>query len=114
MSEARLTEAAFERLADQELHELLEALVDCGEEVDPDLQSGVLTLEFEDGSQFVVNSHRAARQIWMAAEQTAWHFDYQRSTTRWIAIQTGVELRAELSAAMSRKLGTTVKLAVTV
>ncbi|MEQ9320742.1 MAG: iron donor protein CyaY, partial [Polyangiaceae bacterium] len=74
---SELSERDFERLADEELQRLVEALTEATDEIDPDLQMGVLSINFEDGTKFVVNSHRAARQIWMAAERKAWHFDYQ-------------------------------------
>ena len=62
-----------------------------------DLSSGILTIEFPDGLRYVVNSHRAARQIWMAAERSAWHFDFVREGSRWVASKNGDELRSTLS-----------------
>ena len=38
-------------------------------------RKGELRLDLRDGTKIVINSHRAARQIWMAADRTAWHFD---------------------------------------
>ena len=72
-------------------------------------QMGILTLEFPDATRYVVNSHRAARQIWMAAEHSAWHFDY-RPEGRWIAAKSGDELRGTIAAVTSRKLGRPVSL----
>jgi iron-sulfur cluster assembly protein CyaY len=103
MATETLSEAEFERLADDELNRLVEALIEVGEELDPDLQMGVLSIQFDDGSKYVVNSHRAARQIWMAAERRAWHFDYHRDTSKWIA--GGDELWSALAGALGRKLG---------
>src|SRR4051812_43352775 len=105
-----LTEPEFEKLADADLHALDRALADV-DGVEVDLESGILTLEFDDGLKYVVNSHRAARQIWMAAERSAWHFDYRREETRWVAAKTGDELWATIEAVLGRKLGRAVKLA---
>lgn len=102
---SELSERDFERLADEELHRLVEALTEATEEIDPDLQMGVLSINFEDGTKYVVNSHRAARQIWMAAERKAWHFDYQPEEKRWIASGSGDELWATVTGAVSRKVG---------
>ena len=74
------------------------------------LEMGILTLEFPDATRYVVNSHRAARQIWMAAEHSAWHFDYRPADGRWIAAKNGDELQATLAAVTSRKLGRSVSL----
>lgn len=109
MTTEALTEQQFEKAADAALHALDRALGDLdGMEVS--LQLGVLTLEFPDGVKYVINSHRAARQIWMAAERAAWHFDYHAQDQRWIAPKNGDELWAAVEAVVSRKLGREVKL----
>ena len=74
----------------------------------PDASS--LPLEFSDGSKYVVNSHRAARQIWMAAERVAWHFDWQPESQTWVATKNGAELWATLSHVLSQKLAQPVSL----
>jgi CyaY protein len=105
-----MNESEFESRADTELHELLEAVIACSELVDPDLQSGVLTINFDDDTKYVVNSHRAAKQIWMAAERAAWHFDYDPSADKWLANQKEDELWATLSGVLSRKLDESIEL----
>src|SRR5690348_301381 len=109
MTTETLTEQEFERAAERTLHALEGALGDLdGMEVS--LSLGVLTLEFGDGAKYVVNSHRAARQIWMAAERSAWHFDYLPSGGRWVASRNGDELGATLEGVLSRKLGRAITL----
>jgi CyaY protein len=103
-------EAEFEQVADEELRQLVEALIACSDELDPDLESGVLSLNFEDDSKYVINSHRAAKQIWMAAERSAWHFDYDAAAKKWVAAQSGDELWTALSRLVGAKLGTAVAL----
>ncbi len=109
MSEPRLTEAEFEPLADRELSRLLEALIAVSDALDVDLASGVLTIQFTDDGKFVVNSHRAARQIWLAAMRNAWHFDWDRASERWLT-STGAELWATVREALQMKLGAPVAL----
>lgn len=106
-----LTEAEYSARAEPELQALLEALDEVGDELDAELASDILTVEFADGARFVINSHRAARQIWMAAEKKAWHFDFDPKDERWIANKTGEELWTVLEAALKRKLGETTALA---
>ncbi|MGK3995263.1 iron donor protein CyaY [Sorangium sp. So ce1024] len=110
MSGEPLSEREFDAVADRSLRALDRAINEIPDGVEADLQSGILTLEFEDGVKYVVNSHRAARQIWMAAERAAWHFDYQPSEARWVALRTGDELWTTVEAVLSRKLGRAVKL----
>lgn len=108
-------ERAFEAAADAELTSLL-AKIDALElDLEVELSMGILTVEFPDATKYVVNSHRAARQIWMAAERNAWHFDPEPqdgagSAVRWIAKKSSDELRATLAGALARKTGRPVEL----
>jgi CyaY protein len=109
MTREDITEQTFERAADETLRALERALADL-DTLEVDLQMGILTLEFADGTKYVLNSHRAAKQIWMAAERNAWHFDYHPRDKRWIATKGGEDLRPTLAAVVSRKLGHSVDL----
>jgi CyaY protein len=105
-----MDDAEFDRIAREELHHLEDALAD----VDPDdcevsTSDGVLRLDLRDGTRIVINSHRAARQIWMAAIASAWHFDPVSPTT-WRAGKTGEELRPTLARLLADRVGLTVTL----
>ena len=104
-----IEEKTFDTLADRTLHELDSALANV-EGLESDLESGILTIEFEDRAKFVVNSHRAARQIWMAAGANAWHFDVDVATRRWTATKTHEELWACLEQQIGQKLGRSIDL----
>jgi len=110
MSTEGISERDFERIADDTLRKIERSLEDV-EGIEVDLEMGVLTIEFSDGTRYVINSHRAARQIWMAAELSAWHFDVDPATETWRATKDGSELWAMVEAVLSRKLGTAIKLA---
>jgi CyaY protein len=106
-----ITEQDYEARALPELRALVDALdqlelsgVEC------ELSSDILTLELSGGHRYVVNSHRAARQIWMAAERNAWHFDWDAERSAWIAKKTGDELWQTLSRVLSEKLNKIVNL----
>jgi CyaY protein len=100
-----VTEAEYEAAAVPELKALVQALdAFDAPEIEAELASDILTIEFADRTRYVVNSHRAARQIWMAAELTAWHFDWVPEKQRWIASKSGDELWAALEGALSRRL----------
>ena len=109
MSETHIDESTFDRHAERALR-ALESAVNDVDGVEADLESGILTIEFVDGARYVVNSHRAARQIWMAAGAEAWHFDPDATGSRWIASKSGDELFACLSARLGAKLGKPVSL----
>lgn len=100
-----LSEEEYHDRATATLRALMAALDELEEQLDAELAGDILTLEFKDGATCVVNSHRAARQIWMAAERKAWHFDYQPEGDRWFAAKQGDELWSTLSALLLRKIG---------
>ena len=103
------SEQDFEAAADRALRQLERAINDLGG-VEADLESGILTVEFEDGVTYIINSHRAARQIWMAADHTAWHFDYAAAEDRWIASKSGDELWSALEGVVGKKLSAPIAL----
>ncbi len=105
MSEDDFDHAAREELA---------ALEDAFSDVDPDdvevsTSDGVLRLDLRDGTRIVINSHRAARQIWMAAVASAWHFD-PTSDGGWRASRTGDELRPTLAKLVRERIGVALPL----
>ena len=106
-----MDDTIFDTLADTTLRGILEA-IDRVDDVEAELSQGVMTVSFDDGGPpFVVNSHRAARQIWMAADRAAWHFDPDAEGSRWTATKApGEELWSALAASLSRRLGRAVVL----
>jgi CyaY protein len=104
-----LSEPDFDRAADEELHALDAALADFDpDEVEAELASGVLTLTLSDQQKVVINSHRAARQIWMAAFRTAWHFSPRQEGDRVTWRTEKEELRSTLARLLTERLSRTI------
>ena len=111
MTTSALSESDYDSLAQPELQALISSLdAIANEKIEAELASDILTIEFSDGTRYVLNSHRAARQIWLSAERSAWHFDFRHSEHSWLAAKTGDELWATLSRLVSAKLGEPVTL----
>lgn len=105
-----MDEAEYEARAFPELKQLVNALDAVDDDrLECELSGDILSLCFDDDVEYVINSHRAARQIWMAAERTAWHFDWTGDA--WIASKTGDELWATVERVLKNKLGRAVALA---
>ena len=99
-----MDEADFDRIARDELHAIEDAFADIDpDDVEVSTSDGVLRLDLRDGTRIVINSHRAARQIWMAAIASAWHFDPTGDT--WRAPRTGEELRPTLVRVVRERIG---------
>ncbi|MBE7447660.1 MAG: iron donor protein CyaY [Kofleriaceae bacterium] len=99
---------------DARAHDELAYLEDRLGALDPDdveltVSAGVLRVDLRDGTRIVINSHRAAGQIWMAAIATAWHFD-PLADGRWLASRSGEELRSTLARLIRERAGVDVAL----
>jgi CyaY protein len=105
-----MDEASFDRTAREELRHIEDAFADIDpDEVEVSSSDGVLRLDLRDGTRIVINSHRAARQIWMAAVSSAWHFD-PGSDGRWVASKSGDELRTTVTKLLNERIGLAVRL----
>ena len=91
-----MNDAEFERLAGAALERIEQALEASGIDADFELkEGGILELEFADGSKLIVNRHRAAREIWVAARSGGFHFRWDDKL--WRDTRDGSELFAALS-----------------
>lgn len=104
MAVESISEKAYAARAFPELSALIEAFDAFPDELFAELAGDVITVEFADQTRYVINSHLAARQIWLAAERSAWHFDSD-AEGRWLDRRTGVELWSIIEQLLSKKLG---------
>lgn len=102
-----MDEKEFGTRAAEALHRLETALTDV-DGLEADLAADILTLEFDDGTKFVINSHTAARQIWLSANLTAAHFGWDGAS--WRDTKDGKELFAHVGALVSGRLARPVSL----
>ncbi len=104
-----MTPSEFDSLADAMLDRIARAVEESGADCDCEPKgSGVLELEFADGTRIVVNRHSAARQIWVAARSGGYHFRWNGSD--WVDTREGSELLAALSKLVSEQSSRTVVL----
>jgi CyaY protein len=108
--ESRIEEKDYQARAFPELSALVAALDEHPDELFAELAGDVLTIEFDDQSRYVINSHLAARQIWLAAERSAWHFDFILERAAWIDRKTQAELWSKLEELLTNKRGRPVAL----
>lgn len=102
-----MTESEFAELAGKTLQEIETALEDSGADVDWELAGdGILTIEFADDSQIVINKHSVAKEIWVAAKSGGFHYQWQNGS--WISSREGTELKSDLSRLISQQSGESV------
>jgi len=83
MLHAVMDEQSYLTVAHATLSEIEDMLEDVdAEDVDFDRAGDVLTMQFKNGKKCIVNTQRPTRQIWLAANVRAWHFDWDGA--RWV------------------------------
>jgi|SRR5215470_17773161 len=97
-----MTPSDFENLADKMLERIARVVEESGTECDCEPKgSGVLEIEFADGSRIIVNRHSAAQEIWLAARSGGYHFRFDGSG--WVDTRDKRELLAVLSALIAEQ-----------
>lgn len=106
-----MNESEFTDLAEQTMIAIEEAVENSGADIDYDTISDILTLEFETGTQIIINRQTPASQIWVAARSGGFHFDYDADSASWrLDSDHSQELFACLSKYCSEQAGVTVEL----
>jgi CyaY protein len=78
-----MNESEFNRLADQAMVDIEEAIEASGADIDYDTISEILTLEFENGSKIIINKQTPLSQLWVAAQSGGFHFDFNSEKQAW-------------------------------
>ena len=82
-----MDESNFHERADDLLSSLFEAIEMADEEgvVEAELIEGVLTIELEDGGEFVINKHEPSQQVWVSSpSRGAKHYSYLEEDDEWM------------------------------
>jgi CyaY protein len=85
-----------------------EASDDTGVEIDYETSGGILHLTFVNDSKIILNRQTPFKQIWVAAQQGGFHFDYDEASDAWFC--EGKELFKALSEYCSDQAGLPVSL----
>lgn len=79
---------------------------DGDSDIDCEINGGVLTLSFENGSKIIINRQEPLHQVWLATKSGGYHFNLQGET--WICDRSGVEFWQQLEQASSEQAGESV------
>jgi len=104
-----MDESEFGRRVDETLQEIEEAVDESGADIDYENAGGILTLIFADGSQIIVNRQTPARQLWLAARDGGYHFDFDANREQWVRDTDGEELFSVLARTCSHQAGEPVE-----
>jgi CyaY protein len=105
-----MNESDFNQLAEDTMTAIEDAIDDCGVDIDYDSAGGILTLEFGNASQIIINKQTPLSQVWVAARSGGFHFDYDSDQQCWRLQGGGEELFSCLSRYCSEQAGEAVSL----
>lgn len=100
-----MNESDFDQLAEDTMVAIEEAIDDSGADIDYDTAGGILTLEFSNGSQIIINKQAPLTQIWVAARSGGFHFDYDTDDECWRLQGGGEDLFSCLGRYCSEQAG---------
>jgi CyaY protein len=104
-----MNESEFNRRVDEVLLRIEEAVEQSGVDIDYENVSGILTLAFDDDSQIIINRQTPARQLWVAARDGGYHFDFDPEKEHWVRDTDGQELFSLLERACADQAGEEVR-----
>ena len=94
----------FERQAGKVLDRLMSQIEDQADELEVDLEGGILTIGLPDGGQYLLNKHGPNREIWLSSPKSgAWHFRHD-AEAGWISTRVVDEARPELHRLLADEL----------
>ena len=109
-----LDEQSFPLRADEALDALYQSLLAAADEHDleADMNNGALTVEFEEPpAKFVVSPNSPVRQIWVSAHSKSFKFEWSEDRGTFVLPDSGDDLKAMMSKAVTQQLGEPVTLA---
>lgn len=99
-----MDEREFAERAEQMLAHIESVLEGVDQGLDYEVApGGILEIEFEDGSQVIINRHMAAREIWVAARSGGFHFRWDGAD--WVDTRSGKSLLSCLGEVLSSQAG---------
>jgi frataxin len=93
-----MDESEFEIKASHLLRDLVAHFENLLPDAEVDFEGGVLTVELEDGRQYVLNKHAPTKQIWLSSPVSgASHYVFDESSVSWKNTRGGDDLLALLN-----------------
>ncbi len=84
----------YHKLLDEQWHLIEDGIDASGVDIDYETTGNVLTLDFSDRSQIVINRQEPLFEVWLASKSGGFHFRYQDGL--WVCTRSGSEFMAKL------------------
>ncbi|MFM2588328.1 iron donor protein CyaY [Vibrio sp. TBV020] len=87
-----MNDTEFHQLVDVQMQIIEEMIDDSEADIDYETSGNVMTLEFEDRSQIIINRQEPMKEIWLASKSGGFHFSMIDG--QWTCSKTHLELIA--------------------
>lgn len=87
-----MNDTEFHKLVDHALMIIEEGIDESGADIESETTGNVLTLEFENRSQIVINRQEPLHELWLASKSGGYHFKYNNG--EWRCTRSGEEFFA--------------------
>ena len=84
-----MNDSEFHQAVDKQLMMIEEMIDNSGADIDYETTGNVMTLEFENRSQVIINRQEPLHEIWLASKEGGYHF--QISDGKWLCTRSGLE-----------------------
>ncbi|WP_041394584.1 iron donor protein CyaY [Photobacterium profundum] len=101
-----MNDTEFHKLVDHALMIIEEGIDESGADIESETTGNVLTLEFENRSQIVINRQEPLHELWLASKSGGYHFKYNNG--EWHCTRSGEEFFALVKRECSVHAGETV------
>jgi CyaY protein len=85
-----MNDTEFHQLVDQQMEQIEQLIDGSGADIDYETSGNVMTLDFEDKSQIIINRQEPMHEIWLASKSGGFHFQF--TDQQWICSKTGMTL----------------------
>ncbi|MGC9400866.1 iron donor protein CyaY [Vibrio genomosp. F10] len=85
-----MNDMEFHQQVDLQIQSIEDAIDESGADIDFEASGNVLTLEFDDRSQIIINRQEPMHEIWLASKSGGFHFKF--IDQQWICSKTGMAL----------------------
>ena len=98
-----MNETEFHQLVDIQMQNIEEAIDESEADIDYEVTGNVMTLEFENRSQIIINRQEPMKEIWLASKSGGFHFKLIED--KWTCSKTGMELFEMVKAECEKHAG---------
>lgn len=103
-----MNDSQYNVIADELLLNIEEAIEACGEDIDFEGVSGLLTLTFKNKTKIIINKQAPLHEIWVATKFNGHHFVHLENV--WQDKRSGDEFWPFITTAVSKQAGIEVTL----